>query len=427
MAAISLMDTTEIIFVLQENYQIDSADLRRKYTFLNNSEILFSDSLYHLYSLNDQMTVSNPDGTLKCPLKKYGTRAHKYFSKWNSENDIDSIQYSYPIAKASIIKRNYTNDGKVYLLNTVANNVLIYDLLQDEMLDTVSISEQAKKDIYFAFGMNKNKDDYEYYKNLIVPHIQDPLCTINDIVVDKDTLYLYVSSYFVYFKPADKGEDTILTHFQSILMFYQNQYITSYVPTNIMERLIETSKDFYAESNNIHKYKDNFYITIYNNSLNYKGTDKYLVGKFSPKDKNLDWVIKLTGEMSKSYNFSKPLFSNHYGMSTKSTKLYDLENKDNVIDLPYFKQELDYNGGIIPKYYNTSFFVNNNICHILYFSTKEHANFYAQINLKSNKILMNKSLPQLNPKSINLIDPYNPDFIIQYMDNYKVIRYKIKS
>lgn len=124
------------------------------------------------------MAVSNRTGTLKCPMRQYGNIAHRYFSKWSSEQEIDTIAYSFPLAKYSIKERIFTPEGKVYLLKSSENNVLVYDLFADKILDTISIPDQGKRDSYFHFGVDKNQNDYEYYKNLITPKIQDPLCTI---------------------------------------------------------------------------------------------------------------------------------------------------------------------------------------------------------------------------------------------------------
>lgn len=424
MAAIELMEKDSNIYVIPESYNIDSTALRNKYSFFQNAIILFSDSLFQLYSLNGSMSVSNQSGTLKCPLAQYGKTAHYYFTKWTNDTYSDTIIYhSYPVAKLSIKKRIFTPEGKLYLLNGVDNNVILFDLLEDKILDTISIPEIAKKKAYFEFGMEKGKNDYDYYKKLIMPKIQEPLCTIKDISFYKDTLYLYVSNYFAYWR-GDRSEDTVLAHFQSISEFNYGKYLTTYVPTNIIEKLVDTSKKFYAEEGPVYKYGSNMYVTLWN-SMFYTGRDKYLVGRFHPGNQKLDCVIKLSGMEGKSYNFSTPLFYNNYCMTAKSCKLYNLDSSGSFLDLAYFNQEYDNSGMFIPKYHNFDFRVEGNICTVLY---NEHTNnkpYYAKINMKSNTKLINKYLPQLNPKLVRALSPFNSDYVIQYGDNYKIIKYKV--
>jgi hypothetical protein len=423
MAAIDLMNKNNNIYVFHEAYQIDSTSFRHKFTFLHHATIIFSDSLYQLYSVNGQMAVSNKQGTLKCPLEKYGRKANSYFLKWNSGQDVDTISYSWPLAKFSIKKRVYMPEGKVYLLDGSKNTVFVYDFFEDKIRDTVSIPEQAKKDSYYLFS-GHDSNIYEYYKKMITPKIQGFLCTIKNITLDGDTLYLYVSNYFTFFSGTHE-EDTVLGHFQSILTFYRGRYLASYVPTNIEERLIDTSKKFFAELDALYKYKGLFYTTI-GNSLYFKGRDKYDVGVFNPKDQSLDWMVKLSGDMNKSYDYSNPLFNKHYCLIAKSTKLYDLEKKGSYIDLGYFKQKF-YNKGpfTIPQYVNFDFAVNQHVCTVLYNLESENKPYYTQVNFKTQKVVVNKYLPQLNPKLVRTLDPYNSDYVIQYADNYKIIRYKV--
>jgi hypothetical protein len=423
MAASELIANEQNAYIMQEAHSIDSASYRKKYAYLKNANIIYSDSLFHFYAIEDMMTISNEAGTLKCLLTKFDRKAHQYFSQWNAFKNIDTITFKYPIFKLSIKNRVYTQDAKVYMINQADNNILVYNMLQDTMAYIVEIAEQAKIDAYRKFAMN-DSGAYYFYKKAIDGNIQDALCTVSAIAVQRDSLYVSQSNYF-FFTGGDKGTDTFLTHFHSISLYNKGKYIDTYVPTNIMQKLADSSVKYNSEVEYIYKYNNYIYTQIYN-SL-YKEPDVfYVVGKYDPEQNVLLAVSKLSEEFKGLYDFSNAYFSNQYYILAKSSKLYNGETGA-MIDLAYFNQAYYEKMGLpsFPKYYNLDLNVDRRYYNILYSQSDNNDLFYARIDRLTNKIIANHNLSKLNTNIITKIDPYNNNYIIQMYDNNKVIRHKI--
>lgn len=421
LAATELIENENNIYVLREGYRIDSASLRQKYTFLRTDSLVFSNALFNCYAIDGMLTISNEAATLKCQLPRFNRKAHAYFSQWNSSKTQDTMKYTYPLSKLSIRKRIFTGSGKVYLLNTADNNVIICDLLHDKTEDTIALNEQVKRDAYTLFSVG-NKDGYTYYKDAIEGHIPDSLCTIKDIAVDGDTLYLSMSNYFFYVGGKNM-DDTFLTHFQSISAYKNGEYLKTYVPTNILQRLLDTSVKFYSGTTGLYKYNNNIYTGIYNTRYHEDGVN-YVVGRYDPANNKLAWVSKLSEEFGGRYDFSDPIYSMGYYVLSKSPKLYRAETGD-MIELAYFKQELHEEMGIavFPKYYNMDINVDEHYYNMLYYCIPEKQIYYARIDRKTKEVLQTKLIPDVS--GALKIDPYNNNYVIGFYDNDKIIRHKV--
>jgi len=423
LAATELIENENNIYVLREGYRIDSASLRKKYTFLHTDSLVFSDSLFDFYAIDGMLTISNEAATLKCPLPRFNRKAHAYFSQWNSSKTQDTVEYSYPLSKLSVQKRIFTGNGKVYLLNTTDNNVIIYDLLHDKTEDTIALYEQVKQDAYTLFSVG-DTSGYTYYKDAIVGHIPDSLCTIKDIAVAGDTLYLSVSNYFFYVGGKNM-DDSFLTHFQSISAYKNGEYITTYVPTNIRQRLLDTLVKYYSETAGLYVWNKHIYTGIYNTRYHEEGAD-YVVGRYDPANNKLAWVSKLSEEFGGKYDFSNPLYSMGYYVLSKSSKLYDAET-GGMTDLKYFTQDLHEEMGIpnFPKYLNEDISISDKYYNVCYKTTGNNEFHYARIDKRANRIISNNALPQMAPRLVGIIDPYNNNYVLQFYDNYKIIRQKV--
>lgn len=424
MSAITLIGKNNNVYVFKEAYKIDSSSLRHKYRFLNDAPMIFSDSLFNLYSINGFMTISNSTGSIKCPLAKYTRKVHGYYTLFTDTNKIDTIVYSsYPIAKASIQKRVFTHEGKVYLLNGADNNVILFDLFNDEVVDTFTIPEIAKVDAYYQFGLKKSKNDYNYYYDLIKSHIQDNFCTIKNIAVNRDTVHLYISNYYCFFKGKD-NVDTFLSHFQSIATFVNGTYLDTKVPSNIQEKLIDTVNGFYAEEGGFYVHNGIYYCSLFN-SFFHSGKDKYSVGGFNSQSHTLHWVIKLEGVENSSYNFSNPLFYDNYCLIAKSCKLYNLEGQNSFMDLNYFKQNYDGSKLYLPDFVNFDFQVKGKICTVLYNDRKRNMPYYSKIDIEDKKIIINRELPQIDNNLARILSPFNNNDVLEFADNFKIIKYNV--
>lgn len=235
------------IYFFQKQLQIDSSALKRNYLFSDNAKIVFSDSLFNKYSLNGRSAISNKDGSLKCSSAYFTQKAKHVFKVLSGQgNKTDTITYSYPLAKRSITKFQFTKDGKIYLLDAFDNSVKLYDLFSGKMLYTLRMPEGVLKSIYTKFNMG-DKSAYLYYKKGTAKFTKENLSTVKDISFANDTLLVAFSNYY-FFIAGKNRTDTFFNHFESIGVYKDTQYINSYIPSNIKDRLLDTSKKFLAES-----------------------------------------------------------------------------------------------------------------------------------------------------------------------------------
>ncbi len=421
MAAIDLVSEDNNIFVFMESYAIDSNALRKKYTYLQNAKMLFSDKEFKNRSVNGYlMSISNENGSMKYDLRAFNKTAYNYFKLWNSNID-DTIIYSYPLSKVSIHKSVYTPEGKVYLLNSAENNIIVFDLLLNEVVDTVVVSEKISRDAYTIFNMN-DTGSYSFYKTNIIGHIQNELCTIEDIAVSNDSLFVTTSNYFIYFG-GEKGGDTFLTKFNSIHLYKNNEHKKSYVPTNLMQRLVDSSVKFTWGSRGLYVYNGIIYSKI-TNKHNFEKGFNAILAKYNSTNNQVSCIIKLKNDFEGDYNLLLPTYSKEFCLLTKSSLIFNLSTGE-FKDLAYFKQSTEDN--LFPEYMNYDFVVTDDLYKILYTKKSDDYSVHlATIDKNSNKIISNVKLEKSLTEKSNRFDPYNEKYLIGYKDNFKIIRSKIK-
>src|SRR5690606_20177726 len=328
MGAIELTKEVNNVYVIEEAYKVDSVSLRKKYAFLREARIIFSDSLFKAYSVDGRMSISNAEGSLKCRLDKYTSTVSHYFNQLTNSQDVDTIQYSIPLAKLSISKRVYTNEGLVYLLSKAENCVILFDLLQNKTLDTIYLTNQAKQEAYADFSVGDLKA-FAFYNDNIQPNIQDSLCMIQDIDLVNDTLYMSVYNYFFYMDGADTTKKR-LSHFQSIALFRDNDYLYSYVPTNIKQRFVDTPVLFWTEPTDIKVVGNEIYSLL---STSFEGQSRgsyYIVGGFNMLQDSLKPEVVLDKTEVSSANFINPLYNKQYCMITKYPDVFNLTTGQRV-------------------------------------------------------------------------------------------------
>ncbi len=416
-------DKNECTYIFQEEYRVDSASLRKRYLFSDQAQMLFSDTLFEKYAINGRSVISNKAGTLKCLSANFDRETSDIFKKLNSGKDADTFIFRYPVSKSALIKRLFTEDGKVYMLDMLANNVVVYDLFHDKVLYTLKIDENDTRKGYELFGGGNDTGAYAYYKAGVARFTQDDLASISDISLYKDTLCLSIANYYFY-TGGKNMDDSFFTKFQSIGLYKDGQYLTTYVPDNIKDKLLDTAKLFNSEPSSIYKFEENIYTSIYNGKY-YTGKEKYAVGRYSPAKNILEGMVKLNKDYYSDYNFSNPKFSDRFFVLSKSPELYSIDS-GYMVDLDYFKQGrlAGYIVPDFPEYFNEDMSVDSLYYNILYYSNADKTYFYARIERKSNKLQARKTLPAFENMWV-YIDPYDNNYVIAFYDNNKMIRYKV--
>lgn len=426
--AIENMKNKEFIYVFKEEFKIDSTSLVNKFPFLRNSSHVFNDSIYNKRSIDGRMTISNSDNSLKYSLVKINKNSAASFEFFTDINKSDTIEYSYPISKSSIIKRKFTNNGNLLILDALENKVVLFDLIKNEILDEVELTEEISKQAYGLFTLS-DVSIYDHFKLAISPKIYEPLSNIKDMSIDGDELIVSTSNYF-YYTSSEKKTDTFLNVFLSIHKFYFDNesqkftYKDTFVPTNIKEQLTSLSLEFYPVSSNVHFFNNLIFTSITNKIQDEE--NRFLYGVFDITNMSLDWVVKLNDKFENNYNFTNAIFYKNFCLIGKSSKMYNLSNKE-IVDLDYFN-EFDNLQSNKVSYLNQDFKVNKNEVNILYRNYFEHNSIYfVNVDLDSKKVINHVKQDHFKSDLATYFNPYSNDGIIQFIDNYKVVVHRIKK
>lgn len=286
------------------------------------------------------------------------------------------------------------------------------------------MEEKAQRDAYEKFNLG-DTSAYLYYKTGTSKFTREDLSTFKDICLSNDTLYAAVSNYYFYIG-GENMDDSFFTRFESINAYYDGQYIATYIPSDISDKLLDTTKIFTAEPSGLYQYGGNLYTAIYNRGF-YKGPESYVIGKYIIKEDSLNWVAKLSDKYKKDYNYASPIYSDKFFILNKSPELFNV-NTQEVIDLNYFNQEF-LSGKIIPnfpRYVNIDFKATRSNYNVLYYDgLSELIWHYTRIDRKTNAVLFDKIIPPLFHHMKVVIDPYDNNSVIGFFDNNKIIRYKV--
>lgn len=409
-------------YIFQEINRIDSCTLRRKYIFSEKAHLVFSDHLFDKYALDGRSTISNENALLKCPSSLFDSKASMVFSKLTSNKNIDTLTFNFPISKSSFNKRIFTGDGKVYLMDMFAQNVVLFDMLHDRTIDTFDIDEQDTKKAFELFSLG-DTTAYKYYKSGLAKVTHEAISKIQDFCIMHDTLYLSIANSYFFTGGADQT-DTFLTKFQSIGIYKVGKYIKTIVPDDINAKLINQNNPFTSEAQDVYYNRNRLYTSIYNGQ-SYVGSKRHAIGCYSLINNKYEWAIALNPAYYGDYNFIGPIFNNQYFILSKSSEIYSIDS-GLPTDLKYFDQEtFEYNGmKSYPKYFNRDINVDDQYYNILYYSNVEKIFYYARINRKNNKLMSTKKLNSFDRMYV-LIDPYDTDYVLAFMHPNKVIRMKV--
>ncbi|MNU20232.1 hypothetical protein D3C71_84730 [compost metagenome] len=409
-------------FVFQKQFESDSNSLRTEYLFSNTAQLIFSDSLFDQYATDGRSTISNERANFKVPATAFNKTASLWFDKLNSHKDADTLQFNFPISKSSISKYQFTNTGKVYLYDMLAHSIILFDVLNNKVSDTLTIDIKDTKKAFELFSKGDTAA-YNYYKTGLSKITNENIAIIKDFSVFKDTLAISVSNTF-FFTGGAKGIDTFVAKFMSVGLYKNGKYIKTVIPEDIKVKLLHKDVPFTSEPENIYYFNGNIYTSI-NNHPHYPAAGFYSVGRYSDRTKKYDWATKLNPKYYTDFNFSNPFFSDQYFILSKSPEVFNT-NSGTGVDLNYFRQEdMPQNGPIIyPKYFNRDLNVDNKFYNILFYSNAETCFYYARIDKTDNKLLVIKKLPPFDKMRVK-IDPYNNNFILAFWGPNKIIRYRV--
>ena len=77
---------------------------------------------------------------------------------------------------------------------------------------------------------------------------------------------------------------------------------------------------------------------------------------------------------------------------------------------------------------NEDFKIDEKFYYILYYQQfPEFKTFYVKINRSDNNIVFNKEIPNSFNKRRNMISPYDPNLIMSFYDNNKIINYRMSE
>lgn len=413
------------IYFFQKQYQIDSPDLKKRYLFSKNAKIIFSDSLFNKYAINGRSSISNKNATLKCSPSYFTEEANAFFKKILSQDTkTDTIAFNDPISKMSISKYQFTNDGKVYLLNAFDNSIVLYDLFNDRKLYTIRMDENTLKNIYRKFSLG-DTTAYTYYKKGTARFTHEDLSIVKDMSLSNDSLYVACSNYYFYIGGKD-GTDTFYSHFESISVYVDSQCVISYVPSTIKDKLLNNATPFTTIPKGIYAYNNDIYTSIYNGKY-YTGKDKYIIGRFSLENKKVSNILKLNNKFNLDYNFTNPYYSDRFLILSKFSRIYNILT-GNFINADYFQQSYLKNQMVpnYPKYLNCDFKVDNSYFNILYYTTSpEIAIYYVRIDRKTQKMIFKKQLPPDFKNMKIMINPYNFNSVFGFYGNNKLVVYNV--
>lgn len=415
-------DKNSATYIFQEINRIDSSTLRKKYIFSEKAQLVFSDNLFDKHTLGGRSTISSENALLKCPSSLFDRKASVIFSKLTSNKNLDTLIFNFPISKNAFSKRIFQGDGKVYLMDMFAQNVVLFDMLHDIAIDTLDIEEQDTKKAFELFSLG-DTTAYKYYRYGLAKVTHEAISKIQDFFILHDTLYLSIANSYFFIGGADKT-DTFLTKFESIGVYKEGKYIKTIVPDDINAKLIHQDRPFTSEAQDVYYSNNRLYTSIYNGQ-SYNGSKRYAIGCYSLLHNKYEWAITLNPAYYADYNFVGPIFNNQYFILSKSSEVYSIDSGLGT-DLKYFEQgTFEYNGmKSYPKYFNRDINVDDHYYNILYYSNVEKIFYYARINRKNNKLITTKKLYSFDSMYV-LIDPYDSNYILAFMHPNKVIRMKV--
>ncbi len=273
-------NNVDIVLVLGKTYAPDSSKIIKKYNLHGiTKHIVWSDSLL------DAINGDGPSSVLFA--SKYHTLAYRFSLKGLPKYLIsyiqkaglafDSLFLDHPKVALGA-NRLYVNEGKVYFINSVLDEINGYDLLSGKKIMHFEITDSLL-DVTFPFSGLPVTQRKMYHDILRRAHMT--AYEIGALSFDKGIVYArFTNNYFTVEEDSTLRRDNV-----SMLKIVKDKVNSIYRYPYCYANPFDDSKGYCNTNQNFYFYKDGLYNFIYTNMGG--SPDRYVLGRFEPNKKNV--------------------------------------------------------------------------------------------------------------------------------------------
>lgn len=399
------------------------------------SNLIFNDSIYNMHTINGQssyLVIKNNTVIKKGLIKnEFGSELVNYFNAYSSDN-ADTLLYSgdlfYKSASHYFVKDNY-----LYFKNMFGGSINRVDLTTGNKISYQIDKEQVLKTYDLIFSKEQQSKIFNMLKlgNIKI----EPTMEQYFVSEDKD---IYICATLPYAEEHPNGLDTTLLSFYAIYKLGLNG---AYKSTHIFEKYYvdykpaapKENKRFLIAPFGFYVRQDTLYTTIIRENNGPIVDDRYFFARFylDNKTKRCDysgiekWQLPSNYDYM-GYNIINPVFSNNYKyyMLPLENMLYTTGNSNISTTIDVLKYASPPQSVFEIKEVISHIAVQNTQVYVISTDFKDY--YYSVKNLKTGKLIKDRvkifSTDNDNKCYNIILDPYDPDYILQVMNKNTIIR-----
>lgn len=358
---------------------------------VKNYEVVFSDSLYRLYShkLQNFLTAfKNEKIILSTLLKNINSKIDTLNELSFEGGDTISLNFKCDRQLNSAVKNH-----KLYLLNKMTNNLVITNLINSKSY-SLNLNRQLLEE---SFRKNFNGSIEElaiaerYFKTI---NEKMPF-KITSFFADDNKLYLMAFSEFLEFKLVNNVLDTIINPLISLLVYEKD--VANPVIYPLTNKLFNKDYSFWELGFKVIGNK--LLINVMKNNIDNKNQENKWICKCQLSEKiYLDTtdcipLPKMHKELGLGYNFAQYVLDNDYLINTVTNELVN-HNTKKVTELKFPFSKIKVNNlksfDVEQKYLISDVKVISNTVRLLYYNDSLYK--YLSYNILTNKIIENYTI-----------------------------------
>lgn len=425
-------DNADIILILPEQYEADSATIINKYNLRGITKyIIWSDSLLNRLTHGGRSVIAFTS-KYRNLLFRYdleGLPDYLFNYLHQATKPIDTLFPDNPNVAQGVNLLNpfYVNKNKIFIINKVLDKVQGYNLLSGKKFLDFSIPDSVIQRTFAYSGIpsSKCKENHDILQRAHISPIE-----INSLAFESDTIMVvFTNYYFTVEEDSTIKRDNVniinisnkdIVHVDHFSPGFKNQW--------------DYNRNYWASTRPVYFYNNHFYFYLYSFPDEGQPYDFNVLGAFSPNKNGslrLDQVnpLKTPTLYSKSTSCMYPVFNQGYFAFPLIDTLYSVAGDQPPIPLNFIPEQVRFkvpdercNHGI----FINAFYITRDYVWVAYSNNAERYETVVRHNRHTGKNLFATKKINITTDISAHFDPVNPDYLLFTLPNRNGMLYRAK-